>query len=386
MSEYKFIVAGAGFSGAVIAERIANELNEKVLIYEKREHLGGNAYDFVNKDGIIIHKYGPHIFHTFSKKVWDYISSFTEWFEYKHRVLAKVEGKLISLPFDFKGIETLLTDKSEKIKDTLIKTYGKNKKIPIYELLNSEKEILKEFGEFVFEKIFLNYSKKQWGVNPLSLSKEVLKRVPVFIGHRDYYFDDPYYGIPNNGFTNLFQKMLNHKNIKILLKKDFKDDFKIKDNKVLFKGKKFEGIIVYTGEIDYLFDRKFGKLPYRSLKFEFEDYDLKEFQPVAVVNYPGKERFTRITEYKHFLNQKVKKTTISKEYPGEYTPQKKNFNIPYYPILNKENKKIFEKYLKEANKIKNLFLVGRLAEYRYYNMDNAILRALEIFEEIKQLY
>jgi len=386
LSEHKFIVAGAGFSGAVITERIANELNEKVLIYEKRDHLGGNAYDFVNKNGIIIHKYGPHIFHTFSKKVWNYISRFTEWFEYKHRVLAKVDDKLIPLPFDFKSLEILLTDKSAKIKETLLKTYGENKKTPVYELLNSNKKILKEFGEFVFEKIFFNYSKKQWGVNPLSLSKEVLKRVPVFIGYTNSYFDDPYYGIPKDGFTRIFNKMLDNKNIKILLKKDFKEDFRIKDNRVFFKGKKFDGIIIYTGEIDYLFDRKFGKLPYRSLKFEFEDCNLKEFQPVAVVNYPGKEKFTRITEYKHFLNQKVKKTTISKEYPGEYTPNKKNFNIPYYPILSKENEELFEKYVKEAKEIKNIFLVGRLAEYRYYNMDDAILRALETFEKIKSLW
>ncbi len=385
MNEYKFIVVGAGFSGAVLAERIANILNEKVLVYEKREHTGGNAYDYLNENRIYIHKYGPHIFHTDSQTVINYLSQFTEWYGYRHKVFAKVDNSYIPLPFDFRGIEILLKKKEKRIKKVLLNRYGKNKKVPIYELLNTKNPDLKEFGEFVFEKIFLHYSKKQWGVNPLTLSKRVLKRVPVYIGYADSYFDNKFQGIPSGGFSSLFEKMLNHKNIKLMLGKDFREDFELRERKFFYRGKYFDGIIIFTGEIDYLFDFKFGRLSYRSLRFDFEDISTEEFQPVAVVNYPGKEDFTRITEYKHFLNQKVKKTTISREYPGEYKRDGSDFNIPYYPFFDKKNEEIYLKYKKEASLIKNLFTVGRLAEYKYYNMDDAVLRALEVFEEIKRI-
>ncbi len=378
----RFVVIGSGFSGSVFAERVSDILNEKVLIIEKRGHPGGNSFDYVDKSGIFIHKYGPHIFHTDSEKVWEYINKFGSFNNYKHKVLAYIDGEYTELPFDFRGIEQFFKKDFEKIKARFLKYYKKGDKVPIYELLKSEDTLLKEIGEFVYEKIFSNYSKKQWGESPLNLSKEVLKRVPVYIGVKDGYFDNRYEGIPEKGFFTVFNNMLNNKNIQIKYNTDFKELFYLKEGKIYRKeGKEFKGIFIYTGALDYLFDYKFGKLPYRSLKFNFERIDKEYYQKAAVVNYPNDYEFTRITEYKHFTDIKTSATIISKEFPGEYGEKSKDYNIPYYPILKKENMEILNKYLKEAKKYKSLILIGRLAEYKYYNMDEAILSAMNLFEK-----
>jgi UDP-galactopyranose mutase len=378
----KFVIIGGGFSGAVFAERVANILNEKVLIVEKREHIGGNSYDYKSEEGIFVHKYGPHIFHTDNDIVWDYLLKFSSFNNYKHKVLAYIDGKYIQLPFDFKGIEEFFKENGEKIKERLLENYKYSDKVPIYELLNSKDRLLKEIGEFVYEKIFLNYSIKQWGENPLNLSKEVLKRVPVYIGNKEGYFENRYEGIPKKGFLNLFNNMLKNKNIYIKLNKDVKELFYLKDGMIYTKENRvFEGYFIYTGPIDYLFDYKFGKLPYRSLKFEFEKIEKEFYQKAAVVNYPNDNDFTRITEYKHFIRGKSSKTIISKEFPGEYDKNSKNFNIPYYPILKEKNMEILNRYLDEAKRYDKLYLIGRLAEYRYYNMDEAILSALNLFND-----
>ncbi len=378
----KFVVIGGGFSGAVFAERVAEMLNEQILIVEKREHIGGNSYDYKSEEGIFVHKYGPHIFHTDYDIVWDYLLNFSSFNNYKHKVLAYIDGKYIKLPFDFQGIEEFFKERKEKIKERLLENYKISDKVPIYELLNSKDKLLKEIGEFVYNKIFLNYSIKQWGENPLNLSKEILKRVPVYIGIKDGYFENRYEGIPEKGFINIFNNMLKNENIGIKLKTDVKEFFYLKDGMIYTKDNKvFDGYFIYTGPIDYLFDYKFGKLPYRSLKFDFQKIDKEYYQKAAVVNYPNDYDFTRITEYKHFIEIKTSKTIISKEFPGEYDENNKEFNIPYYPILKEENINILSKYLNESKKYKKLYLIGRLAEYKYYNMDEVILSALNLYNK-----
>jgi len=374
------IIIGAGLSGTVFAERTSNVLKKQVLIVEKRDHIGGNCYDYVNEIGINIHKYGPHIFHTNYKKVWNYISKFTSWYPYKHRVMAFIDSKTINLPCDFERIEIFKKDRAEKIKKSLMDKYGKGANVPVYELLESDNKYHREIGKLVFEKVFINYSIKQWGENPLNLSRDVLKRVPVYIGKRDNYFMDEYQGIPKYGYSKMFQKMMDNNKIKVRLNTDVKELFKIVKNKIYYKNKIFDGTLIYTGPIDYLFEYRYGRLSYRSLKFELQNLEKKFYQKVAVVNYPNDYDFTRITEYKHFTGQRTKYTSIVKEYPGAYDEKNKDFSIPYYPVLKKTNITKLEKYKKLANRINNLVLIGRLAEYKYYNMDQAIFRALSQFD------
>ncbi len=383
--EKKVIVVGAGFSGAVVAERIAEVLKRDVLLVERREHIGGNSYDFVNRHGIHIHKYGPHIFHTDKKEVFEYLSKFTGWKEYKHRVLVNIKGELVPLPFNFYSIEKLFPLKEAEIfKSLLSEKYGVDNKVPVYELLNSNSKELKTLGKFVYDNIFKEYSFKQWGRDVLLMDKTILKRVPVFIGYTYHYFDDPFQFMPEKGFYEIFKNMLSSPKIELILGQDFKEIVEFKDGQIYIEGKAFKGIVVYTGAIDHLFSYKFGKLAYRSLHFQFEDMKKEKYQPVSVVNYPQKKvPFTRITEYKHFLKEKSEYTTISKEYPGEHEPEDDKFNEPYYPVLDKYNKNIFSMYLGEAQQYKNLFLLGRLAEYKYINMGEAVFNALSFFERLK---
>ncbi len=384
----EFVVVGAGFSGAVVSERIAEVLKKKVYLIEKRDHLGGNSYDYKGKEGIRIHKYGPHIFHTNSLKVFKYLSQFTSWKEYKHQVLVKLDDKLIHLPFNFLSIDEFFEkSKGNKYKEELLNEYGKNKKIPIYRLISSKNSTVKEIGEFIFEYIFKNYSQKQWGRDILKLDREVLKRVPVYTGYTKYYFDDKFQFMPSDGFENLFKNLLSNSRIELILNTNANSMLKLKDGDIYFDGKKFKGLVIYTAPPDELFEYKFGKLEYRSLYFEFETVKKKYFQPVSVINYPSLEfKFTRITEYKHFLNEESEKSVISKEYPGEYEPSDPKFSEPYYPILNKENRRRLALYLKLQKNYENLYFLGRLGEYKYINMNQAVEGALELFEEIKRSY
>lgn len=365
---YKYVVIGAGLSSAIIAERIAKVLNKKVLIIEKREHIGGNCYDYEDENGILIHKYGPHIFHTNYKNVWDYVSRFTDWIYYQHKVLGFIDGKYVPIPFNLNTLYELMPLKlAERFEKKLINKFGYNKKVPILELQKIGDKDLRFIANFIYEKIFLHYSEKQWGLKPEDIDSSVTARVPVIISRDDRYFQDKYQGIPKEGYTKLFEKMIQNKNIEVQLETDFND---IRDK---LKYKK----LFYTGPIDEYFDYKFGKLNYRYVNIDFQTLDIKNYQPAAVVNYPNDYDYTRITEFKKFNMNESKQTTIGIEYPG-------NSGFMAWPVLNERNNKIFQKYRKEADELKkeNIYFVGRLAEYKYYDMDDAVKKAIEVFEEI----
>ncbi len=358
---FDFLVVGAGFSGCVISERLAKN-GKNVLLVEKRKHIGGNAYDFYNEDGILIHKYGPHIFHTKMKHVWDYLSQFTEWRFYQHRVYSYVDGRYIPFPI---SIETLKELYGYDFTPREFEEYLVNQREDISEPRNFEEVLLSTIGRDLYEKFYENYTKKQWDLSPSVLDPSVTKRIPIRYNRDTRYFSDPYQGVPKYGYTKLFESLLNNERIHVMLNTDYKDVV----NEVRYK------FMIYTGPIDYFFDYEIGKLPYRSLQFEFETLEIEEFQPVGTVNYPNDYDFTRITEFKHITGQISPKTTIAYEYPT-------SDGDPYYPVPTKPAHLLYERYKGKADSIKDIYFVGRLAEYRYYNMDQVVDRALKVAKEI----
>lgn len=357
-----FLIVGAGLAGSTLAERLAQGLGKSVLLVEQRNHVGGNTYDYYNEDGILVQKYGPHIFHTNSEKVWDYLRHFTDWNGYVHRVLAHVEGKEVYLPINLETMELLY---GRTFTPDVLKEYFEEKRLKITEVRNSRDVVLSQVGEEIYELFFKNYTKKQWGVFPEELDAQVTNRLPVRFNRDTRYFSDKYQGIPKYGFTRMFDRMLSHKNIHILLNTDYKD---------VVGEVNFERLI-FTGPIDYFFDYMHGNLPYRGLDFRFETLDREVFQNAAVVNYPNEHDYTRITEFKHFYLQKHHKTTICYEYP-------KSGGDPYYPIPMPECREMYLKYKREADKLGNVSFLGRLAEYRYINMDQVVEEALNLAENI----
>lgn len=381
---FDYVVVGAGFAGAVIAERIATQLNEKVLVIEKRNHIGGNAYDYYDENGILVHKYGPHIFHTRSKEVWDYLSQFTDWYLYHHHVLGSIDGKKVPIPFNLNTLYELLPESLAKpLEEKLVNKFGYNVKVPILKLRETDDQDLKFLADFVYDKVFLNYTTKQWGMKPEELDPTVTGRVPVYISRDNRYFQDAYQGMPKEGYTKIFEKLLFHSNIKLMLNTDYKEVIEIdfKNGNISLFGQEFKGTLIYTGKIDEFFNYEFGELPYRSLRFEFENIQKEFVQPVGTVNYPNEYQFTRITEFKHLTGQKHSSTTIVKEYPQDYERNVKGKDIPYYPIPRKENLELYARYKERAKQFSNVLFVGRLAEYRYYDMDAVIARALKVFKD-----
>lgn len=368
--KYDYLIVGAGLSGSVLAERIASQLDRKVLVIDKKDHIAGHCYDFAHESGIMIHKFGPHIFHTNVKKVWDYLSNFTGWHIYFHKVLAVVEGKKIPIPFNLNSIYQIFPAKyAEKLEDLLIKNFGYGLKIPILKLKHHSDTEINFLADFIYKNVFLGYTLKQWDLKPEELDFSVTSRVPVYISRDDRYFQDTYQGIPMNGYTEMVKSILNHKNITLLLKTDY--------NRL--PGDIQYDKIIFTGPVDEFFEYKYGNLPYRSLRFEYNEIKKEFFQEVAQVNYPNNYDFTRITEFKHFLDTKSTVTIIAKEYSETYEIEK---NEPYYPIPRKENEEIYNRYLQEVDKIsKKVLFVGRLADYKYYNMDQTVAVALSFFEK-----
>ena len=381
---YDAIIVGAGFAGATVAERLASK-GQKVLVIDKRNHIGGNAYDY-QKENILIHQYGPHIFHTSSKEVFDYLSNFTEWYHYEHRVLGHIQNKIVPIPFNMTSIEECFEEsKATKLKKILVEEYGEGKKVPIMELLKNDDEDIKELANFIFENVFKYYTMKQWGLKAEEIAPGVTARVPVNVSYDDRYFTDTYQYLPTNGYTAIFEKMLNHSNIKVELNVDTKDIMELKDGKIYYQGQEFNGPVIYTGELDRLFNYKLGDLPYRSLDLVLERKE-GTFQKAATENYPCDKTikpFTRITEYKHFLeNEPQDVTYIHTEYPLAFDKNSEKGNVPYYPIFTEENQKMYNAYVDLAKQYSNLYLLGRLAEYKYYNMDAIVYKALKLSEEL----
>ncbi len=367
--KFDWLIVGAGFTGAVLAERIATELGKKVLLVESRNHIGGNAYDYYDEHGILVQKYGSHIFHTNAERIWDYLSRFTPWRPYQHRVLGVIEGKTVPVPFNLNSLYTLFPPHyAEKLEYQLMQNYGFGTKVPILKLRESNNPELSFLAEYIYKNVFYQYTKKQWGFAPEELGAAVTGRVPVYISRDDRYFQDTYQGMPQHGYTALFQKMLDHPNIKVLLNTDYRE---------ILDEVSYERMI-YTGPMDAYFDYMHGELPYRSLKFDFQHHNQETYQEVAVVNYPNEYQFTRISEFKHMSGQRAYGTTVAVEYPQEYV---RGSNEPYYPIPREACQTQYAKYLAESKKLNGqVIFAGRLADYKYYNMDQVVGRALSVFQ------
>lgn len=378
---YDTIIVGSGCAGATVARKFA-DAGKKVLVLERRGHIAGNCYDEKDKIGVMIHRYGPHIFHTNNKEVVDFLSRFTKWHKYEHEVLARVNGEYIPVPFNLNTLYMVYDEKrAAEIEKKLIDTYGEGNKVPIMKLRENNDADIREVAEYVYNNIFLKYTMKQWGQTPSEVDQSVTARVPVVISYDNRYFHDTYQMMPEDGFTAMFKNMLDSDNIEVRLNTDAKEILQIKDNKIYFEGQEYTGQVFYTGQTDELFDYEYGHLPYRSLNFEFESYDNMEYyQPKAVINYTVDEDYTRITEFKHLLGQRLDGTTIIKEYSVPYEGKKEQ--IPYYAIINEENLNKYRMYKERADRVTNLHLVGRLAEYKYYNIDAIIARALEVSDRV----
>lgn len=359
---YDYLIVGAGFAGSVLAERLASVGNKKVLILDKRNHIGGNAYDHYDEAGILVHKYGPHIFHTNSKEVFNYLSQFTEWRNYQHRVLANVDGQLLPIPINLTTINKMygLNLSSDELQ-AFFESKAEKKK----DIVTSEDVVVNTVGRELYEKFFRGYTRKQWELDPSELNASVTARVPTRTNKDDRYFTDTYQAMPLHGYTKMFEKMLNHPNIHIMLNTDYKDVISAISHKEL----------IFTGPVDEFFDYRFGKLPYRSIDFKFETLDQSNFQETGTINYPNDYAFTRITEFKHLTGQKHHKTSLVYEFPTAE-------GDPYYPIPKPDNAALYQKYHQLASQLEKTHFVGRLATYKYYNMDQVVAQALATFKKL----
>jgi len=359
---FDYLIVGAGFAGSVLAERLAKDADKKILILDKRNHIAGNAFDFYNADGILVHKYGPHIFHTNSADVFRYLSAFTEWRPYEHRVLASVDGQLVPIPINLTTINQLygLNLNSDQVEDFFsARAESKGRAV------TSEDVVVGRVGRELYEKFFKNYTKKQWDLDPSELDASVTARVPTRTNKDDRYFTDTYQAMPLEGYTKMFEKMLDHPNIKLMLNTDYKEVM----NDIPFKN------MIYTGPIDSYFDYCYGKLPYRSLDFKFETIAAEKYLPTGTVNYPNEQFYTRITDFKYLTGQVHPKTAIVYEYP-------KADGDPYYPIPRPENAVLYKRYQQLAQEMTNTYFTGRLGTYKYYNMDQVVAQSLALYKKI----
>ncbi|MFL0681956.1 MAG: UDP-galactopyranose mutase [Algoriphagus aquaeductus] len=368
-----WLIVGAGLTGATFAERIANERGESVLILDQRDHIAGNAWDEYNSFGILEHKYGPHIFHTNSKQVWDYLSQFTEWRPYFHKVLGSIDGKLVPLPFNLNSIDQLFpSSMAERIISKLVNVYGYGSRVPILELLKASDEDLRFIADYAYKNVFEQYTLKQWGMRPEDLSPAVTSRVPILVSRDDRYFQDTFQAMPLLGFGVMVRRMLSHPKIRIMLKTRWQD---IQDQIIFDR-------MVFTGPIDEFFQFKHGKLPYRSLKFQVDTFPFELSQSAAVINYPNEYDYTRITEMKWLTGQRHSQTTTFTEFP---IPHVHGQTVPYYPIPTEDNKQLFKLYQEESDALQGkVIFAGRLGDYMYYNMDQAVARALMLFSKMNK--
>ncbi len=359
---FDYVIVGAGFAGSVLAERLATKAGKKILILDKRNHIGGNTYDYYNNDGILIHKYGPHIFHTNSKDVFEYLDRFTAWRPYEHRVLASVDGQLVPIPINLNTINTLY---GLNLSSDQVESFFESRAEAKDKIRTSEDVVVSKVGRELYEKFFKHYTRKQWDLDPSELDASVTARVPTRTNKDDRYFTDTYQAMPLHGYTHLFQNMLSHPNIKIMLNTDYKE---ILDS-IRYKS------LIFTGPIDSYFDYCYGKLPYRSLEFQFETMETERFQSTGTINYPNEQLYTRITEFKYLTGQKHSKTSLVYEYP-------KAEGDPYYPIPRPENAELYKKYQLLAATTPNVYFTGRLGTYKYYNMDQVVAQSLTLFKKL----
>ncbi len=359
---FDYLIVGAGFAGSVLAERLARGSNKKVILCDKRPHIGGNAYDHYNEAGILVHKYGPHIFHTNSREVFEYLSRFTEWRSYQHRVRACVDGQIVPIPINLDTINSLygLNLTSFEVAD-----FFKKVAEPIEHIKTSEDVVVSQVGRELYEKFFRNYTRKQWGLDPSELDSSVTSRIPTRTNRDDRYFTDTYQAMPLHGFTRMFENMLDHPNIKVLLNCDYREI----EKEIPFRE------MIYTGPVDAFFGYCYGKLPYRSLEFKHETHNMQTFQSAPVINYPNEHLYTRVTEFKYLTGQEHAKTSIVYEFP-------RSEGDAYYPIPRKENTVLYARYKALADRTPGIYFVGRLATYKYYNMDQIVGQALTTYAKM----
>jgi len=363
---YDYLIVGAGFAGSVIAERLAQGMGQQVLLLDRREHIGGNAYDHHDAAGVLIHRYGPHIFHTNAQRIVDYLSRFTDWRPYEHRVLASVDGCLVPIPINLTTLNTLF---NASMTPEEAERFLADRAEPVDVIRTSEDVVVNQIGRGLYEMFFRGYTRKQWGLDPSSLDKSVTARIPTRTNEDDRYFTDTFQAMPRDGYTRMFERMLDHPGIDVLLNTDFKA---VRDA-IAYKH------LIYCGPIDEYFDFCFGRLPYRSLRFQHEHLKQEYFQPVAVVNFPDESvPYTRITEYKHLTGQAHPSTSISYEFPCDD-------GDPYYPVPRPENAELYRRYKALASELQNVTFLGRLGTYKYYNMDQVVGQALALYQRLEEV-
>lgn len=376
----KVLIIGAGLSGAVIARYLA-EKGQQVDIWEKRSHIAGNMYDYEDDHGFLVQKYGPHTFHTKKRELYEYMCRYEDWQDYKLTCGAVWDGKYTPTPFNFTTIDTFYPEeKAEELKKHLLLAFKGRSTATVVEVLGNEDPLVRKYAEFLFRNDYAPYTAKQWGVSPEEIDPSVLARVPLRFSYDVGYFDDPYQVMPVHSFTSFFENLLHHSNIHVELGQDALKQLEIKDNQVTVDGRPFAGLVIYTGPIDELFHLQYGKLPYRSLKFEWKYSDKDSVQNAPVVAYPQEKGFTRITEYKKLPMQDKPGSSYALEYPLPYEEGKDM--EPYYPVLTKESQEQYAKYKELVDQVPHLICCGRLADFKYYNMDQALERALDICQKL----
>lgn len=381
------IVVGCGFSGSILARKIAEELDQKVTIIEKRSHIGGNMYDEKDEHGILIQRYGPHFLNTNKYFIIDFLHQYAELFPHETKLLSFIDGNYVRLPFNFRTVQQLIgPEKAESLLVKLRKSFYGRDRVPILELVDHEDRDISEYGTLLFEKAYRTYTSKMWGIQPEKIDKYVLDRVPMAMNYDERYLNKDFQYLPVKGFTKLFEQMLNHSNITVQTGVDALQHLTMDadQQRISYDGEAVD-CLIYTGAIDELFGKKYGALPYRSLDIKYEYHQEESVLPSEIISYPQAPGYTRSTEYRKIMfdDSAVTGSVVATEYPLQYDPEANVGNTPYYPVVTEESNALYQQYLKETEKYKNLFLCGRLAEFKYYNMDICIEHALEYFEHVK---
>ena len=376
----KYYIVGSGIVGAVLAAELAKKGNT-VQVLERRAHAGGNVYDYDDEYGIHVHHYGPHIFHTNDDEVYRYVSDNCELKDFNLVCGSVMDGKCVPTSFDFSSVDTFFPEETEEIKAHIKAEFGDRASATVLEMLESQDSYVRRFADFLYEKDYKPYTAKQWGIDPEKVDRQIFKRVPILFSYGSKYFSDKYQAMPVKGYMEFIENLLKTPGIELRLNEEALDRFSIRDHQVMDGNKPLDGVLIFTGALDELFGCKHGKLPYRSLRFVWKHEDIDSFQDMPVVAYPQAEGFTRITEYKKLPVQEVRGTTYAVEYPLPYTQGEAM--EPYYPVLTEESQELFRKYYEEAKQVRGLAFAGRLAEFKYYNMDQAIRRALDLARELQ---